>query len=154
MFYVVPEDVPSIDDCPVFAHTICVSRAFGNASLCTAKTGEGLGLRIVFAFTLGAKMTFETPLNHHICHDSFTFFGAQASISKWVKGHIIFVLSLHRQRSISPLGHKSMTSFKAWSRMSTSTFGASLQKQKPKEIRVLSTLIQVFIKKKLSRIAP
>ena len=59
------------------------------------------------------------------------FLGLQNCMFVRVKGHVIMVLSLHRHRSISPLGQRSMTSLNIWNRMSTSTFGASLQKQYP-----------------------
>ena len=49
---IVPEDVSGINDRAISAHTICVPRAFGNPSLCTAESGEGLGLLISFAFAL------------------------------------------------------------------------------------------------------
>ena len=58
----------------------------------------------------------------------------QLIISNALNGHIILLLSSHKHRSISPLGHKSMIAFKECSLISTSTFGASLQKQNPAKV--------------------
>ena len=60
-----------------------------------------------------------------------TLFASQKNISIMEKGKVIVELSLQRQRSISPLGHRSHMARNVWGRTSTSTSGASLQKQCP-----------------------
>ena len=65
------------------------------------------------------------------CLHTDTFFGPQFITSRKVNGQVILELSAHRQRSIFPLGHMSITAFKTCCLTSTSTVGASLQKQKP-----------------------
>ena len=69
-----------------------------------------------------------------VCLWLFTFLGLQVTKSNAVNGHIILLLSLHKHRSISPLGHKSITALKECSLTSTSTFGALLQKQNPRKM--------------------
>lgn len=72
-----------------------------------------------------------------------TFLGLQVITSNIVNGHIILLLSLHKHRSISPLGHKSITALNKCSLISTSMLGASLQKQNPAK----ANLIKLFILK-------
>ena len=52
MLYVVLEYVGCVDDCAIFAHSICESWASRNPTIGTTKSGEGLGLVIVLAFAL------------------------------------------------------------------------------------------------------
>ena len=115
------------------------SRLFIQFSL--DKTVEWLGnlccvaLQLDFTWPHLASCT-SMNLNTYYQGTLIIFFGLQFITSNWVNGHTILVLSLqslHKQRSIFPSRHKSMTSFKTWSLVSTLISGASLQKQKPAE---------------------
>ena len=69
-----------------------------------------------------------------VCLLFLTFLGLQLITSNIVNGHIILPLSLHKHLSISPFGHKSITPLNMCSLISTSMYGASLQKQKPAKV--------------------
>ena len=55
MIDVILEDISCVDNCAIFAHSICESRASRNPTIGTTKSGEGLGLVVVLAFALKAK---------------------------------------------------------------------------------------------------
>ena len=91
--------------------------------------GQGLDIVAALAFALKTKLlnlTLKTIMTILV-----TRFGSQFIMSIRVKGKCILVSSLQRHLLISPLGQRSMTSRINSILMSTSTSGASLQKQNP-----------------------
>ena len=69
-------------------------------------------LNFITALTLALMNINYLKLELHRFFKILTFFASQVNISSMEKGKVIFELSLHKQRSISPLGHKSHIALK------------------------------------------
>ena len=95
---------------PVIAIDLLQTGAPRITTIAAPKVGDYLNF--ITALTLALIYINYLKLELHRFFKILTFFASQVNISSMEKGKVIFELSLQRQRSISPLGHKSHTALK------------------------------------------